>query len=102
MTLPPTRSRPGGAPEPDHDRTGSSLAGLGIQFAGGIVLFVLLGNWADKRFGLRPWGVLAGLAIGFGGGLYMLVRAAKRAEREPRGTSDGPGAKGNGQRGGSA
>jgi len=94
----PTRSRPdgGGPPDDDQDRTVRSMAGLGIQFAGAVVLCVLLGNWADKRFGTGPWGVLAGAAVGFGAGLFTLVRAGRRAEQGQRGKGDGQRAKGNG------
>lgn len=64
------------------------LFGLGFQFAGAILLCVLVGQWVDRRFGTEPWGVLAGAMVGFAAGLYALVRAG---EREIGGKGEGEG-----------
>mgnify|MGYP001359602902 FL=1 len=57
------------------------MASLGIQFAGAIVVCVLLGNWIDGRFMTSPWGVLIGAATGFGAGFYSILRAVSRQSR---------------------
>ncbi len=65
----------------DDGGSGARLGGLGVQFTVAILLFLYLGNWADKRFGSSPWGILGGLCVGFGAGLYLIMRAAKDENR---------------------
>ncbi|HEX8696661.1 MAG TPA: AtpZ/AtpI family protein [Longimicrobium sp.] len=52
----------------------AQYAGLGVTFAGGIVLFTLLGVWVDGRLGTSPWGVLLGVFLGFGLSLAWIYR----------------------------
>lgn len=54
------------------------LTALGLEFS----LPVLLGYWADRRWGLAPWGVLGGAVLGFIVGflgLLQMVRPRARA-----------------------
>jgi F0F1-type ATP synthase assembly protein I len=85
-------------PLPDReDRTrgsGGGLASLGIQFAGAIVLFVLIGQWVDRRYATDPWGILGGALIGFSAGLYSVFRAARSAELRDAASRKGPPADG--------
>ena len=65
----------------------STFAGVGLQFAVAIVLFVLLGQWADRHFGTRPVFLLTGVFIGGGGAFYSLYRRitiAQKADDERR------------------
>ena len=65
----------------------STFAGVGLQFAVAIVLFVLLGQWADRQFGTRPVFLLTGVFIGGGGAFYSLYRrisVAQKADDERR------------------
>jgi F0F1-type ATP synthase assembly protein I len=65
----------------------STFAGVGLQFAVAIVLFVLLGQWADRHFGTRPVFLLLGLFVGGGGAFYSLYRRitlAQNADDERR------------------
>jgi putative F0F1-ATPase subunit (Ca2+/Mg2+ transporter) len=50
-------------------------AGLGVQLAVSLLVFVWIGQWADKRF--ATGGLLTVLAafIGFGGTMYWLIRS---------------------------
>ena len=41
----------------------STFAGVGLQFAVAIVLFVLLGQWADRQFGTRPVFLFASMLL---------------------------------------
>jgi ATP synthase protein I len=71
------------------------LSGLGIELAGAVVGFTLMGYWWDHHFGTNPWGVLIGIALGLIGGMYNLVRKSLLATREagssPKTTNeDGP------------
>ena len=52
------------------------LAGLGMELAGGLIVFVLVGYWVDVKYGTDPWGVLIGASLGIIGGLYNMIRQA--------------------------
>ena len=59
-------------------------SGIGLELAGAVAVFTLIGYWIDGRYGSQPWGMIAGLVLGFTGGLYNLVKASLRAEREAK------------------
>jgi ATP synthase protein I len=59
-------------------------AGIGLELAGAVAGFALLGYWIDRHFGSKPWGLLIGLGLGMVGGLYNLVKEALAATREAR------------------
>ena len=64
-----------------------SFAGVGLQFAVSIVLFLFLGQWADRKLGTSPVLVLAGVFIGGGAAFYSMYRrltAAQKADDERR------------------
>lgn len=50
-------------------------AGLGVQFAGALVLFGALGRWADGKLGTDPWLMVAGIFLGFVGGMVSVVKS---------------------------
>ena len=61
----------------DDGRTQNSwlrYSTLGVQFAVTLVVFVLLGTWADRRFGTDPWLTVTGSLVGIGAGMYLLIR----------------------------
>jgi len=68
------------------------LSGIGMEFAGAVVGFTLLGYWIDQKFESRPTGVLIGAALGIIGGGYKLIRtslqAAKDADRQSQNRED--------------
>ena len=93
---------PGGAPpapkdprqEPDKGIPVGEYAGLGLQFAASIVVFLYLGQWLDRKLGTAPWLLLAGVFLGAGGSFYSMYRRlmaaqaredAARAERRKAG-----------------
>lgn len=57
-------------------------AGVGLELAGAVAGFTLVGYWIDRHFGSAPWGLLVGLALGLIGGLYNLVRESLAAAKE--------------------
>jgi len=59
-------------------------SGVGLELAGAVAGFALLGYWVDRRFATQPWGVLIGVMLGLVGGLYNLVRESLQAVREAR------------------
>ena len=74
------------------------LAGIGVQFALTILVFVFLGVWLDRRLGTSPWLLLIFVFAGAGGGFYSMYRritsaqrqdAKARAERKGEGGSEG-------------
>ncbi len=64
-----------------------NFAGVGLQFAVAIVLFVLLGQWADRKLGTAPVFLLAGVFIGGSAAFYSMYQrltAAQKADDERR------------------
>jgi F0F1-type ATP synthase assembly protein I len=53
-------------------------AGLGVQLAASIVVFVFIGKWADEKLGTGGILTMAGAFLGFGGTMYSLVRSLNR------------------------
>jgi F0F1-type ATP synthase assembly protein I len=67
--------------------SGAEFAGIGLQFALTILLFVALGVWLDRRLGSTPWLLLVCVFAGAAGGFYSMYRrvtAAQRREAEER------------------
>lgn len=58
---------------PQATQVGEVL-GVGLQFAGAILLFLFLGRWLDQRFGTEPWLLLVGVLVGAVGGFASLYR----------------------------
>jgi F0F1-type ATP synthase assembly protein I len=54
------------APNPDHEGMGQGTRylAMGLRYAGGVVLFMLLGLGADRWLHLTPVGTIAGTLIG--------------------------------------
>jgi ATP synthase protein I len=73
----------------DRDRRSTSspmaeFAGVGLQFAGAIVLFLFVGRWLDSRLGTEPWLLLVGVLFGAGAGFYSMYRQMVIVPRERR------------------
>lgn len=56
-------------------------AGMGMELAGAIVGFTLVGFWVDYHYQSRPVGTLVGAGLGTVGGLYNLIREALAMSR---------------------
>jgi ATP synthase protein I len=65
-------------------RAGAQFMGLGLQFAGAIVLFLFVGQWIDRKLGTDPWGLYIGVFTGFGAGFLSMYRALTVAEQRDR------------------
>ena len=56
-------------------------SGIGIEFAGAVGGFALLGYWIDRHWDTKPWGLLICLALGMTGATYNLIRTSMKAFR---------------------
>ena len=52
----------------------SEFAGIGLQFAVSILLFVFAGQWLDRRLGTGPVFLILGVFLGAGGAFYSMYR----------------------------
>ena len=84
---------------PSGGSSGADFAGLGIQFAAAIILFLFAGQWLDKKLGTDGLFTIVGVFVGGGGAFYNMYRkisAAQRRDDEERsarrehGRKDGP------------
>ena len=61
---------------------------LGVQLALSVVVFLLVGRWADGHWGIAPWGTVCGLIAGATGGFIKFIRTAmalgRQADEEAR------------------
>lgn len=55
-------------------------AGLGIQLAVSILLFVWAGQWLDKRLGTGGLFAILGALLAFGGTMWQVLRSLKKDE----------------------
>ena len=55
-------------------------AGLGVQLAVSLLVFVLAGQWLDKRLGNTGMITIAAAFLGFGGTMYSLIRTLNRRD----------------------
>ncbi len=71
-----TTPEPGGAKSPGPMR----YAGLGIQLAVTLVVFVLAGQWADRKLGTGGIITIIAAFLGFGGTMYSLIRTLTKKD----------------------
>ena len=67
--------------------SGADFAGVGMQFAVAIIVFLFAGQWLDKRVGTNGLFTIAGVFVGGGAAFYNMYRkitAAQRADDEAR------------------
>lgn len=65
----------------------ADFAGVGLQFAAAILVFLFAGQWLDRRLGTAGLFTIAGVFIGGGGAFYNMYRkitAAQRRDDEAR------------------
>ena len=79
---------------PSDGLSGANFAGVGLQFAAAIVLFLFAGRWLDDKLGTSGLFTIAGVFIGGGGAFYLMYRnitAAQRRDDEERSGHSGSG-----------
>jgi hypothetical protein len=55
-------------------------AGLGVQLGVTILVFVLVGQWADRKLGTGGIITIAAAFLGFGGTMYSLIRQLNKKD----------------------
>lgn len=83
--------------EPQPRMPWARFAGMGVEFAASLVVFMLVGYWVDYHWRIeKHWGTLIGTLLGLIGGTYNFIREAARmlkmvqAQRPPGRTSQAP------------
>ena len=73
-------------PPPDAGKGPGPMryAGLGIQLAASILLFVWAGQWLDGRFNTGGLFTILGAFLGLGGTMWLLFRSLRQDERDRR------------------
>jgi len=66
---------------PSGGLSGADFAGVGIQFAAAIVVFLFAGQWLDKKAGTSGIFSIAGVFIGGGAAFYLMYRKFNAAQR---------------------
>ena len=67
----------GGAAAPG---SAARYAGLGIQLAVTLLVFLWIGQWLDRRLGGGGLITVACVLVGFGGTMYSLIRRLSRGD----------------------
>ena len=68
-------------PSPGKGSSGADFAGLGIQFALAIVVFLFAGQWLDKRLGTDSLFTVVGVFVGAAGAFYNMYRKVTAAQK---------------------
>jgi F0F1-type ATP synthase assembly protein I len=70
-------------PQPSSKKSlsGADFAGLGMQFALAIIVFLFVGQWFDKRLGTNGLFTIAGVFVGGGAAFYNMYRKITAAQR---------------------
>jgi F0F1-type ATP synthase assembly protein I len=74
------------------DVSGAAYAGIGLQFAALILVFVFAGQWLDRRFDSQ-WFTIAGVFVGAALGIWSMYRrlmADQRREDAARRSKEPP------------
>ncbi len=57
-------------------------AGLGVQMAASLLLFVWIGQWADRQLGTGGLRTVVAAFLGFGGTMWWLIRSLRSKDDE--------------------
>ena len=57
------------------------LSGMGLQIAGTLMVFLLIGHWIDQTFGWNYVATITGAAVALIGSMYLLIKEALRLNK---------------------
>jgi F0F1-type ATP synthase assembly protein I len=66
----------------DSDGSLAKYAGIGIQFAVSLLLFLFVGQWLDRKLGTSPIFLMIGVFVGAGAAFYSMYRKLMADQRE--------------------
>jgi F0F1-type ATP synthase assembly protein I len=66
---------------PPGGLSGADFAGVGLQFAVSIIVFLFAGQWLDERLGTPAVFTIAGVFLGGGAAFYNMYRKISAAQR---------------------
>jgi len=69
-------------PSPKKGLAGANFAGMGLQFAIAIVVFLFAGQWLDKRLGFNGLFTTVGVFVGAAGAFYLMYRKIAAAQKQ--------------------
>jgi ATP synthase protein I len=79
--------------ENEGGTSAGEFAGLGLQFAISIIVFLYVGQWLDSKLGTAPWLLIIGVFSGAGLSFYSMYRklmaAQAREEKAKKARRDG-------------
>ena len=58
----------------------SEFAGVGLQFAAAIIVFLFGGQWLDRKLGTDPWFLIIGVFTGASAAFYSMYRKLMKAQ----------------------
>jgi F0F1-type ATP synthase assembly protein I len=82
----PLKPEPGSEnPSPVASIAGAgAVAGMGLQFAISILLFLLAGQWIDRKLGTEPLFLILFVFLGAGASFYSIYRKLMEQQRRDR------------------
>ena len=57
-------------------------AGLGLQLAVSLLIFVWVGQWADRKLGTGGLITILAALVGFGGTMFSVIRSLNRENKD--------------------
>lgn len=63
-----------GSTPPQNSNSVLKHVGSGMSLAITVLVCIWLGYLADKKWNIRPWGIVGGAAVGISAGLYNFIR----------------------------
>jgi ATP synthase protein I len=79
----PLKPEPGSEkPSPGSSMPGAgAAAGMGLQFAISVLLFLLAGQWLDRKLGTEPLFLILFVFVGAGASFYSIYRKLMEQQR---------------------
>ena len=69
-------------PSPSKGLSGADFAGMGMQFAVAIILFLFAGQWLDNRLGTNGLFTIVGVFVGAAAAFYSMYRKVTAAQKK--------------------
>ncbi len=69
-------------PSPNKGLSGADFAGMGMQFAVAIIVFLFAGQWLDNRLGFNGLFTVVGVFVGAAAAFYNMYRKITAAQKK--------------------